>query len=295
MIFDYLKINGWTDQKAYYYGHTRSFSQLGSAISSLVGGFMVFYTGSYREIFLYTAIPYILDLMLVASYPRSLDGMRPQTGRPQVIDNFKQVTKGFIDSFIRITTLRVVANLSLHTGFFQAIKDYLQPVLQTLALSLPVMLMFGEKQRTAVIVGIVYFVIYLLTSFSSRKSGVFSSHFSSLQRPLNLTLAIGLVSGVLCGLFYISGLVVGAVITFVFIFMLENLRRPIGVSTVADITNKDYLATILSAESQSHSLLTALLAPAIGYLADTAGLGWSLFLVSGFLLLLSPLIYLRRS
>ena len=34
MIMDYLKLNKWEDQKIEYYGHTRSWSQKGSAISS---------------------------------------------------------------------------------------------------------------------------------------------------------------------------------------------------------------------------------------------------------------------
>jgi len=51
MIFDYLKINGWEDQKVSYYGHTRSFSQLGSALSALLAGFFIFFTGMYRAIF----------------------------------------------------------------------------------------------------------------------------------------------------------------------------------------------------------------------------------------------------
>ena len=40
MIFEYLKIKGWTEQKVHYYGHTRSYSQIGSAISSLIAGFI---------------------------------------------------------------------------------------------------------------------------------------------------------------------------------------------------------------------------------------------------------------
>ena len=54
MIMDYLKINHWEDQKFDYYGHTRSWSQIGSAVSSLIAGLLVFYTGNYTNIFLYS-------------------------------------------------------------------------------------------------------------------------------------------------------------------------------------------------------------------------------------------------
>ena len=65
MIMDYLKIKGWEDQKINYYGHTRSWSQKGSAISSLIAGGIVFYSGSYRNIFLYSIIPYLVNLFLI--------------------------------------------------------------------------------------------------------------------------------------------------------------------------------------------------------------------------------------
>jgi len=294
MIFDYLKIKGWGIQKTHYYGHTRSFSQLGSAVSSLIGGFMVFYTGNYRDIFIYTSIPYVIDLILISTYPGYLDGMRSKFSQQRVMDNMKQVFHSFIKSFTRVHTFRTVSNLSLHTGFFQAIKDYLQPVLQTLAISLPVLLMYEEKQRTAVIVGTVYFFIYLLTSFSARRSGLFSSFFGGLNRPLNLTLLAGLISGFLSGLFYSGNFVVIAVVFFIGIFLVENLRKPIGVANIAEISNKDYLATTLSAESQLHSFITAMLAPAIGLIADFAGLGQAILIISGSLLLVSPVLFLRK-
>jgi MFS family permease len=69
IIIDYLKINNWESQKISYYGHTRSWSQLGSAVSSLIAGFIVFVSGSYDKIFLYSTIPYVLNLILLFSYP----------------------------------------------------------------------------------------------------------------------------------------------------------------------------------------------------------------------------------
>ena len=74
MIFDYLKIKGWIKQKVYYYGHTRSWSQLGSAISAVIASLLIFYSGGFRIIYLYSVIPYFLDLLLIASYPKELDG-----------------------------------------------------------------------------------------------------------------------------------------------------------------------------------------------------------------------------
>lgn len=295
MIFDYLTIRGWENQKAAYYGHTRSFSQLGSAISSLVGGFMVFYTGNYRDIFIYTAVPYFIDLILVASYPKSLDGARARFDGGRIRENMKKVFFDFIRSFGNLNAFRIVGNLSLHTGYYRAFKDYLQPVLQALAVTTPVLLFLAEKQRTAVIVGSAYFLIYLLSSFASRKSGALSRRFGeAFNKPLNLTLMVGFLAGITCGIFVHYNFLLLGVLFYLLIFMNENLRKPIGIANVAEGTNKDILATTLSAESQLQSLLTALLAPAIGWLADFAGLGIAIFGVSMAMLLLSPLFMLRK-
>ena len=76
MIFAYLVIKGWDDQKVHYYGHTRSWAQIGSAISSLIAAYIVFYSGSYSHIFLYATIPYVVDLFLIITYPKELDGTK---------------------------------------------------------------------------------------------------------------------------------------------------------------------------------------------------------------------------
>ena len=73
MIMDYLKINNWSAQKINYYGHTRACSQKGSAISSLIAGILVFFSGSYQNIFLFSIIPYLLNLILIWSYPAELN------------------------------------------------------------------------------------------------------------------------------------------------------------------------------------------------------------------------------
>ena len=43
MIIEYLKRTEQLQHKVNYYGHTRSWSQIGSALSSLIGGILVFY------------------------------------------------------------------------------------------------------------------------------------------------------------------------------------------------------------------------------------------------------------
>lgn len=293
MIFDYLKMNNWEDQKVYYYGHTRSWSQFGSAISALVAGFLVFFSGSYKIIFIYSALPYLLDLLLIASYPKELNGQVAGLNQKRISERFKDVTSDFFSTLFNRRSLKSIANLSMFSGYYRAVKDYLQPVLQGLAISMPILLILEEKQRTAVIIGSIYFLIYLLTSFSSRKSGYFSARFKFIFIPLNITLLGGFAFGLVSGILFEYQLIIIAVIAYIAIFLFENLRKPIGISYITENIDNRILATVLSAESQAHALIAAIIAPIIGFLADRLGVGYALAIISVLMILLSP-IYMAR-
>lgn len=293
MIFDYLKMNHWEDQKVYYYGHTRSWSQFGSAISALVAGFLVFFSGSYRMIFIYSALPYILDILLIASYPKELNGQIAGYNKKRIPERFKDVFHDFFSALINRRSLKSIANLSMFTGYYKAVKDYLQPVLQSFAISIPILIVWEEKQRTAVIIGIIYFFIYMLTSFSSRKSGSFSARFKFIFIPLNITLLGGFIFGLLSGILFEYQLIIIAVIAYIIIYLVENLRKPIGISYITENIDNRILATVLSAESQAHALVAAIVAPIIGFLADRFGVGYALAIISAMMILLAP-IYLAR-
>ena len=289
MIFEYLKIKGWKDQKVYYYGNTRSWSQVGSALSSLIAASIVFYTGSYKFIFLYSTIPYVLDLLLMMTYPKELDGEIEQLEGKKIKQNFSKVIREFIYSFRNIDMLRAIANISVYGGFYKATKDYIQPILRTFALSLPILLFLDNKQRSSVVIGIVYFLIYMLTSFASRISGETAEKFKNLCTPLNITMIGGFLMGILVGVFYDLRLSVVSIVLYIGIYIIENLRKPMGISYVTDMMQQDILATALSAQSQASSLAAAIIALLIGFLADNYGVGNSLIIVSIILILTTPL------
>lgn len=297
MIFEYLKIKGWGHQKVFYYGHTRSWSQMGSAISSLLAAFIVFYSGNYRFIFLFSTIPYILDLGLMITYPKELDGKIQVFEGRKVKDNFRKVMKEVVHSFRDVRLFKAISNISVYSGFYRAVKDYLQPVLNTFVLALPVYFVWTREQTSAMVIGVVYFIIYFLTSYASRTSGKISEKFKGLNRPLNLSLLVGLLFGVLTGIFYkqdISVMAVLSIMIFIGIYLIENIRKPMGIAYVTELLNKNILATALSTESQVKSVYAALLAPLIGLLADAFGIGIALLLVSAFLLVLAPLFWLKN-
>ncbi|MDF1863545.1 MAG: MFS transporter [Saprospiraceae bacterium] len=294
MIFEYLEINGWANQKVYYYGHTRSWSQMGSAISSLLAAFIVFYNGEYHSVFLLSTIPYVLDLLLILSYPKVLDGKIVSFKKGELKSQFRVLWLSFWQAFKTPIILKTVNNLSLYSGFYKAVKDYLQPILQTFALGLPVFLYLEEKERIAIVIGVVYFIIFMLNSIASRNSGRVSELFKKLHLPLNFSLLTGLIFGILCGLFFYLGWMILPIILFLFIFLLENLRKPMGVAFFADRIDSKILASGLSAQSQTKTIWASILAIFLGFFIDKWGVGLGLAISSAIMLFIIPVFWLTE-
>ena len=294
MIFDYLERQGWTTHRVNYYGHTRSWSQAGSAVSALLAAGLVFYSGRYSLIFLYSMIPYALGLLLLISYPSYLDGRAPGFGKTGLKDAFKNTLSDFWQSFQRAKILRGMLNVSVYSGYYRAIRDYVQPLIQATAIGFPLLLAFDPGQRTAILVGVIYFLIFLLSSKVTRSADHFARLFPNLARPLNITLLAGFFLGVCSGFLSIWGLSIGAILLFITIYLVENLRVPAGIAYFTENLDKDVLATALSTESQSKSLFTALIAMLLGFLADRFDIGTAILVSSAGMLLTTPIYLIRK-
>lgn len=295
MIYDYLKINGWSSYKVDYYGQTRSWSQKGSAISSLIAGAVIFISGNYRWVFIISLIPAFLDLLLIASYPKALDGKTSAFNKAALRESFGNSWQDFKTSFRKREVLKAITNTSVFSGYYKALKDFLQPVMQALALSLPFLTRQSEEQRTAVIVGVLYFIIYMLTSRASRKSAQFSDKFTNTAEALNFSLISGLAAGLIAGIFMYFEMPLLAVIFYIIIYLFENLRKPVGMAYTTDYVKHEILATALSAESQLKTIWAAIIIFLTGLLADTFSLGVALIAVSGGLLLLIPILRVKSN
>ena len=183
--------------------------------------------------------------------------------------------------------------MSAFSGYYQAVKDYLQPVIQVFAAGIPVLLSLDNRRREAVLIGIIYFILYFATSFASRNSGRVAEKFKTLLKPVNLTLFIGFITGILIGIFYRLNIIWLSVFSLCLIYILENFRRPMAISYVTEQLNQNILASVLSAESQANTVFSAVIAVLFGIFADNFGIGTSFILISLTLLLMTPLFILR--
>lgn len=287
MIMDYLKLQGWQTQKINYYGHTRSWSQKGSAISSLLAGIIVFYTGSYQNIFLYSIIPYLLNLLLILSYPNELN-------RTIKLENSKNrhligiTIHSFFSMVKRPNVLKIMNTSALHSAYLKAVKDYIQPLMVNVALLIPILVNVETEKKNGIIIGVIYFFIYLATSRASKLSSKVAS--KNNNNISVLTLLAGFVFGMICGLAFVFNLWVISLFAFVGIYIVENIRKPILTGFIADHVPNEILTSVISAQSLLKTIMTAVLALLFGIIADRFGIGISFITLSAFLTLTTILI-----
>jgi MFS family permease len=293
MILEYLRIHNKESQKVTYYGTTRAASELGSAISSLIAAGLVFYSGSYRYIFAAAVIPYMINVINLAMYPPELDG-EIYTNKKPVKQQLTQTLNDFIKIFKSFIAMKAIINSSLFKAYFKVTKDYLQPILKVYALSLPVLMGLEETKRISITVGIVYFGIYLCTSYSSKSSARITSTFKDMTSAVNVTYVAGGVLLVLAGITTAYKTELLAIAAFLFFYMLYNVRRPMTVSYVSDQISHRTMASGLSVESQVTTLFQAGIAVVIGALADAYGVGIALLVMGVLMVGGYPLIKVKE-
>jgi hypothetical protein len=98
----------------------------------------------------------------------------------------------------------------------------------------------------------------------------------------------------LAGLFFQIQYFSISIILFSLIYLIENLRKPIGVAFIAEAFDKTAMATNLSVVSLFDSILASSTAFLIGWLADTIGLGYALSSISIFYFLIFQLFFRFR-
>lgn len=286
MIMDYLKINNWSEHKIAYYGNTRSWSQLGSALSALMAGLMVFHTGDYRTIYLLAILPYLLNFINIFTYPSELNLslVKESQGSPPFIQTLRNVWTTLSKSGV----LKIINSAALHSAFLKAVKDYIQPLMLQVALLLPIMTTIDSKNRSGLTIGVLYFFIFLMTAMASRYAGKLAA--LSIRHIEMKTLLLGLSAGLLCGILFHYELWVLSLILFIVIYLVENARKPILTGRLAEQVPNEILASVLSTQSLYKTFITALLAIVLGVVADVWGVGQSLLFVSLAVILVTLLI-----
>jgi len=84
------------------------------------------------------------------------------------------------------------------------------------------------------------------------------------------------------------------ILVFIAMYAVINIRRPIIIGYIGDRIEKTERASVLSIETQLKSVCAMILAPLFGYLADWLGVQWVFFGGAALMILLIPVLMLRR-
>ena len=292
MIFDWLRQQGRADEKTKIYGYTRSWSQMGSAVSVLIAGALVFYRGNFTDIFWFSIVPYAFNIVNFFGYPAALDGDRKSEF------SLKTVT-ALLGKALKLSVQfpplrRLVFEGMGFEGMFKASKDYLQPILKQTAIAMPLLLMLDESERAALLVAGVYFVLYFLSSFASRNSHKVTEWQGSDEGAARVLwwVNLGLYALLIPALWFNTYPAIIAL--FVGLAILQNFWRPGLISRFNAQSTPEMSATVLSIEAQSKSLATIVLAPSLGWLVDVVGGFWPVGVI-GTLIALAILLVYRNS
>ncbi len=269
IIFSWLEHEGRSDEKTEIYGLTRSWSKLGSAVSIPIAVAVLFFSApnNYSMIFLLCIVPYLINIVNFMKYPAYLDGASRQERSLVEVAKVTWRTLKYIVTFVPLR--RLLIHAMSFEGLFKVSQSYLQPLIKFMVLGVPVLLYWNDQQRTAVMVGLVYFVLYLSSSFASRRAGKFVQILGGGVATAKRLWTLYVMSFMLI----VFGVIIGynsiVIVAFIILAIVQNLWRPMLVSRCAEVSDPKELATVLSVESQLKAVFTAIVAPLLGFWVDS--------------------------
>lgn len=285
MIMDYLDVEQLKASKGEIYGRTRSFSLIGSTITGLLGILFIFITPEIRYLFLLAIIPFVLDIILIASYPSYMNkcvdceyGTR---------DFFKSMLGTVYFAFREKELRGLIFSSSFFEAWFKAIKGYLQIILVSLGILLFTINTVTAEENLAIHLGLFYAAMTLLAAIASRNAYRIKPMLSDKAITTYVWLPAGLLM-LFLGIYIESIYVVFGV--FLLVYPLFNIRKPLMIELLGESMEKDKRATILSIESQLSTLLVGITSPILGYVATNYSLSM-LFVVMGIGMAIYGVIY----
>jgi MFS family permease len=291
IIFTWLRIENRLDEKTKVYGYTRSWSKIGSAVSIIFAVLLVFFTSNYSYVFFLSIVPYLLGLINFLTYPKELEGQSCNR-KIHIVHVFTHLWE-FIRASFKVAHLRRLILESMgFEGVFKAVADYLQPVIRNAVLLVPLFIGLDEVRRNALLIGVVYLILYLASAYASRTSHKLVEYAKGEESGSRILWFIALVVYIaMIPLLFFEYYYV-AIVGFIALYIIQNFWRPVLISRFDAHATEVSGATVLSIESQAKSLSTMIIAPVLGFTVDhmlAHGLGggfWPIAIIAAFIALI---------
>jgi len=224
MILRFLDKHGLIKHKAFIYSQTRSYSNLGSALNALGSiGLVIVLKSNYKMFFLISAIPFVLDFIMVSTYPSYMNET-PLEKKNKTIDAIMSDTKTALISLLSETrSRRTVLSTSSFMALFLTLKHYVQPVvalyvkmLENSITSLKYRITtlehrYGDSilsnygisnpkgEAKKILLGALYCVFYLLSAFATKHSWRLKAYFASPKQAMDVMYDVYLIVIILIG------------------------------------------------------------------------------------------------
>lgn len=286
MIYAYLEQKGWFEHKTFVYGRTRSFSLIGSSLSAFTAIFLIIKLPRMQSIFLFSIIPYILDFLLIWSYPDTLN--EPVETTISIKKFFTYSIEQIKNVFANKSLRKVVISSSLFDAIFKVLKDYIQPILKDIILVSGIYIVVSMEADTQlkIILGLIYGVMYIFSSWVSRNVYRLNLKFKSDKL---MDISFDILGVVFFIMFFAikTKIMLAVILLYFFLYLLKDGRRPLAVDVFGDYMKKNERATVMSIESQVGSFFMIVLAPLFGYIADKFSIATLFFVVGLSILVLN--------
>lgn len=285
MIMQYLDVNEMRESKTQVYGLTRSYSNIGSAVSSVIGVVLILFTPDLSYLFFFAIIPYVADLLLILSYPSYLNT------KEETSFTFKSFLKENVES-VKYTVKTKGLNLTIFesasfNAVFKTIKDYIQPIVLGLGISMILFTQLSEDENIKIYMAIIYFVAQFLSIFVTRNAYKLEKYFKGNTIITTMWFATS-ITAIVLGMFIHSFYVV--LIAFVLFYVYLNIRKPYMVEKIGNLSVSNKRASVLSIDSQITSLIIIIIAPLLGFISDTFSIG-VMMISLGFAMFIFEIIY----
>lgn len=270
----WLEKEGLLDYKTFLYGRTRSFSLIGSALSGVLSVvfLLIIQIPPNRTIFLLSILPYVIDFILLSTYPSYMNESTDKEHR-----NIKDFVSGFKDLRIIFRNRKLgkaLLSSTTHDAIFKTLKDYIQPIMKlTFGTVIAVFIVNPTQDQLdfyiPVIIGLMYTVFYFISAFTSRNSYRVKEKLDDTKKAMDIMFDILGIMLVLTGIFVQFEISVIIIVIYLLIYMAYNLRRPLVVDYIATIIDPKQRATMLSVESLLKSVFVFIFAPLFGFIAES--------------------------
>ena len=263
MIMQFLDKEDIEESKSMVYGQTRSMSLIGSMVMSIVSIVFVLWLPDIRYLFLIAIIPFAIDLLMILTYPKYMNQKQQSSFK---LKTFLKENWLSIKYVVKTKKVRgFVFDASAFQAGFKSIKDYIQPLIISISIGLVVIDRFTIEENQKIYIGVIYAIIYFISSFATRNAHKVEAKYDKVKVINYAWLIMGLVS-LIIGLFTNNIIVI--FLAFVLMYITLNIRRPVMVQEIGNVTDEGKRASVLSIQSQISSLLLVIFAPIIGLIAD---------------------------